>query len=185
MAPTPSPCGSTLASAFLVTLSLKSVSISFLPPAFPTFCLLSHGLHGYGHRLIFIPTAAQLLEAAASYSSCFSQLRKPDKYDLQYKSQQNALMASSCPLDLHLGLWACSGQPPGTTFAEARPPTSRLPSRLSHLFIPFKGIDRSFELRGESRLNQFVRTNWRRGNFFYFSLKGFRHKISKKPKDAA
>ena len=49
----------------------------------------------------------------------------------------------------------------------------------------FKGIDRSFELRGESRLNRFVMTNWRLGNFFYFTLKGFHHKISKKPKDAA
>jgi hypothetical protein len=28
-----------------------------------------------------------------------------------------------------------------------------------------KGIDRSFELRGEIRLNRFVRTNWRLGIF--------------------
>jgi hypothetical protein len=48
-----------------------------------------------------------------------------------------------------------------------------------------KGINRSFELRGESSLNRFVMTNWRLGNFFYFTLKGFHHKISKKPKDAA
>jgi hypothetical protein len=55
----------------------------------------------------------------------------------------------------------------------------------NNLINLFKGIDRSFELRGESRLNRFVMTNWRPGNFFYFTLKGFHHKISKKPKDAA
>ena len=48
-----------------------------------------------------------------------------------------------------------------------------------------KGIDRSFELRCEIRLNRFVMTNWRLGNFFYFILKGQHHKISKKPIDAA
>jgi hypothetical protein len=48
-----------------------------------------------------------------------------------------------------------------------------------------KGIDRSFELRCEIRLNRFVMTNWRLGNFFYFILKGQHHKISKKPLDAA
>jgi len=53
------------------------------------------------------------------------------------------------------------------------------------IFDPLKGIDRSFELRGESRLNRFVMTNWRLGNFFYFILKGHHHKISKKLKDAA
>jgi hypothetical protein len=51
--------------------------------------------------------------------------------------------------------------------------------------IPFKGIDRSFELRCEIRLNRLVMTNWRLGNFFYFILKGQHHKISKKPIDAA
>jgi hypothetical protein len=48
-----------------------------------------------------------------------------------------------------------------------------------------KGIDRSFELRCEIRLNRFVMTNWRLGNFFYFILKGQHHKISKKLIDAA
>jgi hypothetical protein len=48
-----------------------------------------------------------------------------------------------------------------------------------------KGIDRSFELRCEIRLNRFVMTNWRLDNFFYFILKGQHHKISKKPIDAA
>ncbi len=46
----------------------------------------------------------------------------------------------------------------------------------------FKGIDRSFELRGESRLVWSVMTNWRLGNYFYFILKGHHHKISKKHK---
>jgi hypothetical protein len=56
-----------------------------------------------------------------------------------------------------------------------------------HWAVPvlIKGIDRSFELRGKIRLNRFVRTNWRLGNFFYFILKGHHHKISKKPIDAA
>jgi hypothetical protein len=48
-----------------------------------------------------------------------------------------------------------------------------------------KGIDRSFELRGESRLIWSVMTNWRLGIFFYFILNGHHHKISKKPLDAA
>ncbi len=48
----------------------------------------------------------------------------------------------------------------------------------------FKGIDRPFELRGESRLIRSVITNWMRGNFFYLILKGLHHKISKKPWDA-
>jgi hypothetical protein len=48
-----------------------------------------------------------------------------------------------------------------------------------------KGIDPSFELRGEIRLNRFVRTNWRLGIFLNFILKGHLYKISKKPIDAA
>ncbi len=48
-----------------------------------------------------------------------------------------------------------------------------------------KGIDRSFKLRGESRLIWSVLANWRLGNFFYFILNGHHHKISKKPLDAA
>ncbi len=36
----------------------------------------------------------------------------------------------------------------------------------------FKGIDRSFELRCEIRLNRLVMTNWRPGNFFLFHFKG-------------
>ncbi len=65
------------------------------------------------------------------------------------------------------------------------------PLKLNQYFMnikiirKFKGIDLSFELRGEIRLNRFVRTNWRLGNFFYFMLKGHHHKISKKPIDAA
>ncbi len=51
--------------------------------------------------------------------------------------------------------------------------------------ITFKGIDRSFELRGEIRLIRSVMTNWRLGNFFYFILKGHHHKIRKKPIVAA
>ncbi len=39
-------------------------------------------------------------------------------------------------------------------------------------------------MRGEIRLNRFVMTNWKLGNFFYFILKGYHHKISKKPIDA-
>jgi hypothetical protein len=49
----------------------------------------------------------------------------------------------------------------------------------------FKGIDRSFELRGEIRLIRSVMTNWRLGNFFYLILSGLHHKISKKPIVAA
>jgi hypothetical protein len=52
-------------------------------------------------------------------------------------------------------------------------------------FCDVKGIERSFELRCEIRLNRFVMTNWRLGNFFYFILKGQHHKISKKPLDTA
>ncbi len=51
--------------------------------------------------------------------------------------------------------------------------------------ITFKGIDRSFELRGGVRLIRSVMTNWRLGNFFYVILKGLHHKISKKAKVAA
>jgi hypothetical protein len=49
----------------------------------------------------------------------------------------------------------------------------------------FKGIDRSFELRGKIRLIRSEMTNWRLGNFFYVILKGLHHKISKKPIVAA
>jgi hypothetical protein len=48
-----------------------------------------------------------------------------------------------------------------------------------------KGIDRSFELRGEIRLIRSVMRNWRLGNFFYLILNGLHHKISKKPIVAA
>ncbi len=53
------------------------------------------------------------------------------------------------------------------------------------LQLGFKGIDRSFELRGESRLIWSVLANWRLGNFLKYILKGHHHKISKKPLDAA
>jgi hypothetical protein len=49
----------------------------------------------------------------------------------------------------------------------------------------FKGIDRSFEFRGEIRLIRSVMTNWRLGNFFFLILNGLHHKISKKPIVAA
>jgi hypothetical protein len=61
-----------------------------------------------------------------------------------------------------------------------------LPLRLGRAHSRYlKGIDRSFELRCEIRLNRLVMTNWRLGNFFYFILKGQHHKVSKKPIDAA
>ncbi len=50
---------------------------------------------------------------------------------------------------------------------------------------PFKGIDQSFQLRGEIRLIRSAMTNWRLGNFFYLILNGLHHKISKKPIVAA
>jgi hypothetical protein len=54
-----------------------------------------------------------------------------------------------------------------------------------HYRYNLKGIDRPFELRGESRLIRSVITNWMLGKFFYLILKGLHHKISKKPWDAA
>jgi hypothetical protein len=45
-----------------------------------------------------------------------------------------------------------------------------------------KGIDRSFELRGESRLNRFVMTNWRLGNIFLFHFKGLSSQDQQKTK---
>ncbi len=53
------------------------------------------------------------------------------------------------------------------------------------LFQSLKGIDRSFELRGEIRFIRSVMTNWRLGIFFYLILNGLHHKISKKPIVAA
>ncbi len=38
-------------------------------------------------------------------------------------------------------------------------------------YFPFKGIDRSFELRGEMRLIRSVMTNWRLGNYFLCHFK--------------
>ncbi len=70
-------------------------------------------------------------------------------------------------------------------YSSNRPTESHPVSRFSKLYYILKGIDRSFELRGEIRVNRFVRTNWRLGIFFYFILKGHHHKISKKPMDAA
>ncbi len=61
--------------------------------------------------------------------------------------------------------------------------TKKTGSRKSR-FRLLKGIDRSFELRGERRLIWSIMTNWMLGNFFYFILKGHHHKISKKPLDA-
>ncbi len=51
---------------------------------------------------------------------------------------------------------------------------------VCNTYCYFKGIDRPFELRGESRLIQSVMANWRLGNFFYLILKGLHHNISKK-----
>ncbi len=56
---------------------------------------------------------------------------------------------------------------------------------LNNRYRVIKGIDRSFELRGEIRLIQSVMINWRLGNFFYLILNGLHHKISKKPIVAA
>ncbi len=49
-----------------------------------------------------------------------------------------------------------------------------------------KGIDRPFQGGVKSSLIRSLFINWRLGNFFLsLILKGFHHKISKKPKDAA
>ena len=48
-----------------------------------------------------------------------------------------------------------------------------------------KGIDRPFGGGVESILIRSILINWRLGYFFYLILKGLRHKISKKPVDAA
>ena len=64
--------------------------------------------------------------------------------------------------------------------------TTFIPEKiLSEKGVEVKGIDRSFELRGEIRLIQSVLTNWMLGNFFYLILNGLDHKISKKPIVAA
>jgi hypothetical protein len=49
----------------------------------------------------------------------------------------------------------------------------------------FKGIDRSFRRGVKSSIIRSLFINWRLGNFFLLILKGFHHKISKKPIDAA
>ncbi len=49
----------------------------------------------------------------------------------------------------------------------------------------FKGIDRPFPGGVKSNLIRSLFINWRLGNFFLLILKGFHHKISKKPIDAA
>jgi len=55
-----------------------------------------------------------------------------------------------------------------------------LTPQFKWLEYTFKGIDRPFELRGESRLIRSVMINWSLGYFFYLILKGHHHKISKK-----
>jgi hypothetical protein len=49
----------------------------------------------------------------------------------------------------------------------------------------FKGIDRPFWGEVKSSLIRSLFINWRLGKFFLLILKGFHHKISKKPIDAA
>ncbi|MFN9979515.1 MAG: hypothetical protein ACK53Y_06360, partial [bacterium] len=53
------------------------------------------------------------------------------------------------------------------------------------LTLGLKGIDRPFGGGVESILIRSILVNWRLGYFFYLILKGLRHKISKKPVDAA
>ncbi len=48
-----------------------------------------------------------------------------------------------------------------------------------------KGIDRSFRRGVKSSLIRSLFINWRLGSVFFLILKGFHHKISKKPIDAA
>jgi hypothetical protein len=50
---------------------------------------------------------------------------------------------------------------------------------------PLKGIDRPFGGGFESILIRSILVNWRLGYFFNLILNGLRHKISKKPLDAA
>jgi hypothetical protein len=51
--------------------------------------------------------------------------------------------------------------------------------------LALKGIDRPFQGGVKNSLIRSLFINWRLGNFFSLILKGFHHKISKKPKDAA
>ncbi len=87
-----------------------------------------------------------------------------------------------------LKVWYLSFPTDGTSYSYHRVKNpfglQRNICKNARIFL-FKGIDRSFELRCEIRLNRFVMTNWRLGNFFYLILKGQHHKISKKPIDAA
>jgi hypothetical protein len=58
----------------------------------------------------------------------------------------------------------------------------------SHYYpdLTLKGIDRPFRRGVKSSLIRSLFINWRLGNFFLLLiLKGFHHKISKKPIDAA
>jgi hypothetical protein len=48
-----------------------------------------------------------------------------------------------------------------------------------------KGIDRPFRGKVKSSLIRSLFINWRLGNFFLLILKGFHHKISRKPMEAA
>jgi hypothetical protein len=58
-------------------------------------------------------------------------------------------------------------------------------SQKLKISIYFKGIDRPFRRGVKSSLIRSLFINWRLGNFFLLILKGFHHKISKKPIDAA
>ncbi len=66
-----------------------------------------------------------------------------------------------------------------------------LQSRLQHIYqatharVDLKGIDLPFRRGVKGSLIRSLFINWRLGNFFLLILKGFHHKISKKPIDAA
>jgi hypothetical protein len=58
------------------------------------------------------------------------------------------------------------------------------PSCSIDILVILKGIDRPFRGRVKSSVIRSLFINWRLGNFFLLILKGFHHKISKKPIDA-
>ncbi len=66
------------------------------------------------------------------------------------------------------------------TYKISTPPQTKVTSKDD-----IKGIDRPFGGGVESILIRSILINWRLGYFFYLILKGLRHKISKKPVDAA
>ncbi len=121
-----------------------------------------------------------------SASPCSSAGRYENRVDVLARQAGNRFLGSSNGLQIR----ALAGRYDNPIPTRRLAPIDCLkipaqPSSMMSSILILKGIDRPFRRGVKSSLIRSLFINWRLGNFFLLILKGFHHKISKKPIDAA